>query len=85
MKVKGVYVCNFGLVGLFLWEIDVDNGDILNVMYEGLVGGIMILLVNKVLVVNVGVDIMVMGLVVVFLDGSVLKDSDGSIVSYLWE
>ena len=41
VKAKGQYVRNLGLAGLFAWEIDADNGDILNAMHEGLgvVGG----------------------------------------------
>ncbi|MBL4763799.1 MAG: chitinase [Colwellia sp.] len=33
---KGQYVKASGLGGLFAWEIDADNGDILNAMHEGL-------------------------------------------------
>ena len=33
---KGQYVTANGLGGLFAWEIDADNGDILNAMHEGL-------------------------------------------------
>nr|WP_285895443.1 glycosyl hydrolase family 18 protein [Falsiruegeria litorea] len=33
---KGQYVTASGLGGLFAWEIDADNGDILNAMHEGL-------------------------------------------------
>ncbi|GAA0813135.1 glycosyl hydrolase family 18 protein [Colwellia asteriadis] len=35
---KGEYVTTNGLGGLFAWEIDADNGDILNAMHEGLGG-----------------------------------------------
>ena len=35
---KGEYVAASGLGGLFAWEIDGDNGDILNAMHEGLNG-----------------------------------------------
>ena len=35
---KGQYVTANGLGGLFAWEIDADNGDILNAMHEGLGG-----------------------------------------------
>jgi len=35
---KGEYVKASGLGGLFAWEIDADNGDILNAMHEGLGG-----------------------------------------------
>ncbi|WP_340679102.1 glycosyl hydrolase family 18 protein [Paraglaciecola sp.] len=39
VKAKGQYVRNLGLAGLFAWEVDADNGDILNAMHEGLAGG----------------------------------------------
>ncbi|WP_462172983.1 glycosyl hydrolase family 18 protein [Pseudoalteromonas xiamenensis] len=37
-KAKGQYARSLGLGGLFAWEIDADNGDILNAMHEGLGG-----------------------------------------------
>ncbi|MCP4791553.1 MAG: chitinase, partial [Gammaproteobacteria bacterium] len=36
VRAKGQYVNANGLGGLFAWEIDADNGDILNAMHEGL-------------------------------------------------
>lgn len=36
VNAKGHYVRSLGLAGLFAWEIDADNGDILNAMHEGL-------------------------------------------------
>ena len=36
VKAKGQYVRANNLGGLFAWEIDADNGDILNAMHEGL-------------------------------------------------
>ncbi|OOE80743.1 chitinase [Salinivibrio sp. ML198] len=36
VKAKGQYVRNHNFAGLFAWEIDADNGDILNAMHEGL-------------------------------------------------
>jgi chitinase len=35
-KAKGQYVQSKGLAGVFSWEIDADNGNILNAMHEGL-------------------------------------------------
>ena len=35
-KAKAEYARNLGLAGVFSWEIDADNGDILNAMHEGL-------------------------------------------------
>lgn len=85
VKAKGAYVRNLGLAGLFSWEIDADNGDILNAMHEGLAGGTTTPPVNKAPVANAGADITVTGPAAVSLDGSASKDSDGSIASYLWE
>ena len=39
VKVKGQYVRQHNFAGLFGWEIDADNGDILNAMHEGLADG----------------------------------------------
>lgn len=39
VNAKGKYVRSLGLAGLFAWEVDADNGDILNAMHEGLAGG----------------------------------------------
>jgi GH18 family chitinase len=36
VKAKGEYVVANKLAGLFAWEIDADNGDLLNAMHEGL-------------------------------------------------
>ncbi|MEQ2353917.1 glycosyl hydrolase family 18 protein [Pseudoalteromonas piscicida] len=36
---KGQYANTHQLAGLFGWEIDADNGDILNAMYDGLTAG----------------------------------------------
>jgi GH18 family chitinase len=36
---KGAYVREHGLAGLFAWEIDADNGDLLNAMHAGLRSG----------------------------------------------
>ncbi|WP_305404403.1 glycosyl hydrolase family 18 protein [Photobacterium leiognathi] len=81
---KGNYVKSLGLAGLFSWEIDADNGDILNAMHEG-VAGTVIDKPNKAPTAAAGADQAVSGPVSVTLDGSSSKDSDGSIVSYAWE
>ncbi|MFT5755823.1 MAG: chitinase [Alteromonadaceae bacterium] len=39
VNAKGQYVRSLGLAGLFAWEIDADNGDVLNAMHDGLAGG----------------------------------------------
>ncbi|UTM58124.1 glycosyl hydrolase family 18 protein [Photobacterium sp. CCB-ST2H9] len=77
---KGQYVRNLGLAGLFAWEIDADNGDILNAMQESLAGGGG----NYAPVANAGADQQVNGAATVTLDGSASSDRDGQIVSYQW-
>ncbi|NLS13886.1 chitinase [Vibrio sp. SM6] len=81
VKAKGAYARSLGLAGLFSWEIDADNGDILNAMHEGLqttVG-------NRAPNANAGNNVTVEGPATVTLDGSASRDNDGQIVSYLWE
>lgn len=82
VKAKGAYVRNLGLAGLFSWEIDADNGDILNAMHEGLAGGTP---VNRAPVAAAGADVSVTAPASVVLDGSSSSDSDGSVASYAWE
>ena len=83
VKAKGAYVRSLGLAGLFSWEIDADNGDILNAMHEGLAGGTTEP-VNKKPTASAGADQSVEGPASVSLDGSASKDSDGTITSYAW-
>ncbi|WP_019276981.1 glycosyl hydrolase family 18 protein [Vibrio coralliilyticus] len=82
VKAKGAYVRDLGLAGLFSWEIDADNGDILNAMHEGLAGGTP---ANRAPVAAAGADVSVTGPASVVLDGSNSIDSDGSVASYAWE
>ncbi|MBV7261402.1 chitinase [Photobacterium sp. WH24] len=77
---KGQYVRNLGLAGLFAWEIDADNGDILNAMQDSLAGGGG----NYAPVAKAGADQVVNGAASVTLDGSASSDRDGQIVSYQW-
>ncbi|MGF1910870.1 glycosyl hydrolase family 18 protein [Vibrio kasasachensis] len=81
VKAKGAYVRGLGLAGLFSWEIDADNGDILNAMHDGLAGGAGGPFSP---VAVAGADQSVVGPVSVSLDGSASSDSDGTIVSYAW-
>ncbi|MBB1417607.1 chitinase [Pseudoalteromonas sp. SG44-1] len=63
---KGAYVNQYNLGGLFAWEIDADNGDILNAMHDGL-GGVVtppsnkkpVLSVSSTLTVNAGESVSV--------------------------
>ncbi|CCN46945.1 Chitinase A [Vibrio nigripulchritudo MADA3029] len=81
VKAKGAYVRSLGLAGLFSWEIDADNGDILNAMHEGLatIGG------NRAPIASAGADVAVEGPAQVTLDASASKDLDGTIASYAWK
>ncbi|MFC5078498.1 Chitinase A precursor [Vibrio thalassae] len=81
VKAKGAYAQSLGLAGLFSWEIDADNGDILNAMHEGLAGGTPS---NRAPVASAGANQSVQGPATVTLDASASRDSDGSIVSYRW-
>ncbi|WP_428772610.1 glycosyl hydrolase family 18 protein [Vibrio sp.] len=81
VKAKGAYARSLGLAGLFAWEIDADNGDILNAMHEGL--GVVV--GNRAPSAIAGADQSVVGPATVQLDGSASTDSDGSIASYLWQ
>ena len=83
VKAKGAYVRSLGLAGLFSWEIDADNGDILNAMHEGLAGGTTDP-VNRKPTAAAGADQSVEGPASVSLDGSASKDSDGTIANYAW-
>ena len=77
---KGEYVRGLGLAGLFSWEIDADNGDILNAMHEGLAGETS----NAAPTASAGANQTVVGPATVTLDGSASSDRNGSIASYQW-
>ncbi|TKF36050.1 glycosyl hydrolase family 18 protein [Enterovibrio norvegicus] len=80
---KGAYVRSLGLAGLFAWEIDADNGDILNAMQESLAGDVPPP-TNKAPVAKAGADVVVEAAGAVALDGSNSSDADGQVVSYSW-
>ncbi len=81
VKAKGQYVRNNNLAGLFAWEIDADNGDILNAMHQGLAGGTTP--INHKPVVTLPANLSVNA-------GSVLSisatatDADNDVLSYDW-
>ncbi len=86
VKAKGQYVLANQLGGLFSWEIDADNGDILNAMHEGLGHGSGITPpVNKPPLANAGSDLKVTGPTEVTLDGSASHDPENSALSYSWK
>ncbi|ABE55418.1 chitinase. Glycosyl Hydrolase family 18 [Shewanella denitrificans OS217] len=85
VKAKGQYVLANQLGGLFAWEIDADNGDILNAMHEGLGNGEGTTPpVNKAPIANAGADVNVTGPADVMLNGSASRDPENAILSYLW-
>lgn len=84
VKAKGQYVLANQLGGLFSWEIDSDNGDILNAMHEGLGNGSGTSPVNKPPIANAGKDLGVTGPASVTLDGSASRDPEGSAIGYGW-
>ncbi|MCG9677340.1 glycosyl hydrolase family 18 protein [Vibrio sp. Isolate24] len=83
VKAKAAYVRSQGFAGLFSWEIDADNGDILNAMQQGLLDGGEP--GNQPPVADAGNDIVIDTAQGVQLDGSGSRDNDGSITSYQWE
>ena len=82
VKVKGAYVRSKGLAGLFSWEIDGDNGDILNAMHEGLGHGTAV--ANRAPTANAGPDLTVNSGADAALDGSASFDMDGQAVTWSW-
>ncbi|WP_429174580.1 glycosyl hydrolase family 18 protein [Aeromonas salmonicida] len=85
VKAKGQYVLANQLGGLFAWEIDADNGDILNAMHEGLGNGEGTTPpINKPPVANAGNDLAVMGPAELVLDGSSSRDPEGAVLNYSW-
>ncbi|MGL4249870.1 MAG: glycosyl hydrolase family 18 protein [Aeromonas sp.] len=86
VKAKGQYVLANQLGGLFSWEIDADNGDILNAMHEGLGHGSGVTPpANKPPVANAGSDLSVTGPAEVTLNGSASHDPENGVLSYSWK
>jgi chitinase len=85
VKAKGQYVLANQLGGMFAWEIDADNGDILNAIHEGLGNGEGTTPpVNKPPVANAGNDLAVTGPAELVLDGSSSRDPEGAVLNYSW-
>ena len=82
VRAKGAYVRSKGLAGLFSWEIDGDNGDILNAIHVGLGHGTAV--TNRAPQARAGVDQTVVTGAKGTLDGSASFDVDGDRVTYAW-
>jgi len=79
---KGAYVNQHNLGGLFAWEIDADNGDILNAMHDGL-GGVVTPPSNKKPVLSVSSEITVNAGESVSVSASA-TDADNDPLSFSW-
>lgn len=83
---KGEYVTRRNMAGLFSWEIDADNGKILNAMHEGLghgEGGVEPQ--NRAPVAKAGNDQSFTSAATITLDGSKSYDPDQDAISYHWQ
>ncbi|MCF2857919.1 glycosyl hydrolase family 18 protein [Pseudoalteromonas sp. SMS1] len=83
INAKGQLVQQEGLGGMFGWEIDTDNGDILNWMHEAL-GHPIADGKNRAPVVDAGVEQSVMSGSVVQLTAAA-SDADSDVLSYQWQ
>ncbi len=81
---KGAIVKRRQLAGLFAWEIDADNGDILNAMHESLGHGDST--GNSAPIANAGADQIVTPTspALTTLVGNLSSDPDGDAVTYAW-
>ena len=82
VKAKGAYARSKGLAGVFSWEIDGDNGDILNAIHVGLGHGTAV--TNRAPQARAGVDQTVATSAKGTLDGSASFDIDGQPVTWSW-
>ena len=82
VNAKGAYVRSHNLGGLFSWEIDGDNGAILNAMHQGLGHGSPGS--NVAPIADAGTDQSVNSGVAVTLDGTGSYDENGDTLTYSW-
>ncbi len=82
VQAKGAYARSNGLAGLFAWEIDADNGDILNAMHRGLGHGTG--RTNRAPVARAGSNQNAAIGNTVTLDGSMSYDLDGDTLTHSW-
>lgn len=85
VKAKAQYVQQQGLAGIFHWEMDSDNGDLLNAMHEGLGhGDDSTEPGNRAPIARSGIDKTVTGPISVTLDGSQSSDPEGDALTFNW-
>lgn len=87
IKAKAQYAIEKGMGGIFHWEMDADNGDLVNAMHEGLGHGDATVepgKPNQAPIARSGEDKMVTGPVLVMLDGSLSSDPEGDTLTYKW-
>ncbi|NTS78528.1 chitinase C-terminal domain-containing protein [Catenovulum sp. SM1970] len=82
VKAKGAYAQAKGLAGLFSWEVDADNGDIMNAMHEALGHGEGN--TNQTPTARAGLDLTVTAPATVELDGSTSFDANGDALTFSW-
>ena len=82
VKAKAAYARSKGLAGIFSWEIDGDNGDILNAIHVGFGHGTAV--TNRAPQARAGVDQTVVTSAKGTLDGSASFDIDGQPVTWSW-
>ncbi len=82
---KAQYVMQKGLAGIFHWEMDADNGDLVNAMHEGLGhGGNGGEIENRKPIVRVNGNRNVIGPASVLLDGANSSDPEGGTLKFKW-
>ncbi len=82
---KARYVMDHGMAGIFHWEMDADNGDLINAMHEGLGHGDSNDEVeNRKPIVRVNANQNVIGPVTVSLNGTDSSDPEGGALTYKW-
>lgn len=85
VKAKGQYVQQHNLAGFFSWELDADNGDILNAMHEGLGHTPSDGSTNRAPIANAGNNQTVTADQTVTLNGASSSDPDGDALTYQWQ
>ncbi|CAM4108891.1 glycosyl hydrolase family 18 protein [Vibrio neonatus] len=88
IKAKAQYALANGMAGIFHWEMDGDNGDLINAMHEGLGHGDSVTdpeQPNRAPIARAGVDKTVTGPASVTLDGSLSSDPEGEALTFSWQ